>query len=168
MKNIIPIILILLFLVSSCAVPQPNSADIKLNVSNKTEDIVKPIITENKTIDEKEKINESKPQVLSAEQICIEMGGGWFYFPNTCIDSCTKSRSKEPVLCGQAFTWGCECGTSKCWNGTGCEPTLHEESLASINETIENDIPTECGDFLSNEHVMFGYPSKERLLERQA
>ncbi|MEK6876319.1 MAG: hypothetical protein AABX63_02830, partial [Nanoarchaeota archaeon] len=166
MKHVISFLLILAVLISSCAIPQPDSSDVKPSNFSKTEDIVKPIIIENKTIDEKEKINDSKPQELSDEQICISVGGSWLYFSNTCVDSCTKARSKEPVLCGQAFTWGCECGSSKCWNGKSCEPIIKEELLPPENKTIQDNIG--CGNFLSNENVMFGYPSSERILEKQA
>jgi hypothetical protein len=168
MKSTTTIILILLFLISSCTPPQQGSANITPSDYNKTEDIVKPIITENKTIDEKGKLNESKPQQLSNEEVCISVGRSWHYFPNTCVDSCTKARSKEPVVCGQAFTWGCDCGPNKCWNGKTCELVIEEELSPLKNETIEDKLPKSCGDFLGNEHVMFGYPSSERILERQA
>ena len=168
MKISILTIAVLLILVSSCAIPKPDSSDAKPGNFTATEDIIKPIIAENKTIDEKNKINNSKPQELSDEQICIGMGGSWFYFSNTCVDSCTKARSKEPVLCGQAFTWGCKCGPDKCWNGGSCEAITKEELLPPESITIKDNPPTICGNFLSNENVMFGYPSSERILERQA
>ena len=140
MKHVISFLLILAVLISSCAVPQPDSSDVKPSNFSKTEDIVKPIITENKTIDEKEKINDSKPQELSDEQICISMGGSWFYFSNTCVDSCAKARSKEPVLCGQAFTWGCECGPDKCWNGTDCESTIEDKQSKETHATVNDSL----------------------------
>ena len=146
--------LVAVFLVASCDFEQP--IVINDNV---------PVV-ENQS--QEDKINDSKPQVLSDEDICISVGGNWFYFSNTCVDSCAKARSKEPVLCGQAFTWGCGCGPDRCWNGTGCEPIIDEESMVPVDKTIESDIPMECGNFLSNQHVMFGYPSSERILERQA
>lgn len=168
MKYVMPILLVVAILISSCTVPQPDSSDTKPSDYNKTEDIEKPIIIKNETLDKKEKINESKPQELSDEEICIGVGGSWSYFPNTCVDSCDKARSKEPVLCGQAFTWGCDCGPDKCWNGETCEFVIEEELSPPNKETIEDILPKSCGDFLSNENVMFGYPSTERILERQA
>ncbi|MEK6828064.1 MAG: DNA/RNA non-specific endonuclease, partial [Nanoarchaeota archaeon] len=166
MKYVISFLLILAVLISSCATPQPDTTDTKPSSYNKTEDIEKPIITENKSIVEKEKTNKSQFQEPSVEEVCINAGGSWSYFPNTCVDSCAKARSKEPVLCGQAFTWGCECGSSKCWNDKSCEPIIKEELLPPENKTIQDNIG--CGNFLSNENVMFGYPSSERILERQA
>ena len=59
MKSITSIILILLFLVSSCIVPQQDSADIKPSDYNKTEDIEKPKVSENKTLPKKEKLEDS-------------------------------------------------------------------------------------------------------------
>jgi hypothetical protein len=46
---------------------------------------------------------------------CIKTGGKWKTFPNGCVDRCGCEVS------GQALTKGCDCGESKCWNGTGCE-----------------------------------------------
>ena len=79
MKYAIPILLILAVLISSCAVQQPTSPTVNPS-ENKTEDIVKPIIPENKTIPEKEGIKETKPQEPSDEEACINAGGSWFSF----------------------------------------------------------------------------------------
>lgn len=57
------------------------------------------------------------PQIES----CEKTGGFWKSFPNTCVDSCSYVRSKERIMCGQAFTDGCDCGPDKCWNGKSCE-----------------------------------------------
>ena len=52
---------------------------------------------------------------------CVEAGGTWKQFPNTCVDSCNLARNPG-VVCGQALTEGCECGQNMCWNGYTCEP----------------------------------------------
>ena len=52
---------------------------------------------------------------------CARVDGRWITFGNTCVDSCSKARSPEPVMCGQAFTDGCDCGPERCWNGKTCE-----------------------------------------------
>lgn len=76
--------------------------------------------------DKRNKVDEE----LSDDEICIEEGGTWTYFGDTCGDSCTRARATEPVICGQAFTWGCNCGPEMCWNGESCElidaPTITE------------------------------------------
>lgn len=54
-------------------------------------------------------------------QECERVGGTWEYYSNGCADSCTLIRSNETVVCTQAFTWACNCGEDKCWNGNTCE-----------------------------------------------
>ncbi len=58
---------------------------------------------------------------LDSKSACGKSGGLWKFFPNTCVDSCSYARSKERIMCGQAFTDGCDCGPNKCWNGKSCE-----------------------------------------------
>lgn len=53
---------------------------------------------------------------LSKQEKCENAGGTWKQFSNTCVDLCSYIRSTEPVICGQAFTDGCDCGPDKCWN----------------------------------------------------
>ena len=53
---------------------------------------------------------------------CEVDDGEWKQFSNTCVDNC----GKKPRICGQAFTLGCDCGETKCWDGTKC-----------INDTYE-------------------------------
>ena len=57
----------------------------------------------------------SIPRVLTLNKnpSCFFTGGIWKYFSNTCVDSCGLP---ENPICGQSFTWGCDCGTFKCWN----------------------------------------------------
>ncbi|MFW5877270.1 MAG: hypothetical protein ACOCXM_11080 [Myxococcota bacterium] len=63
----------------------------------------------------------SKP-ARDPQAACDRAGGKWRQFPNTCVDSCRRVRSAEPVLCGMAMTMGCDCGSDRCWDGAGCVP----------------------------------------------
>ncbi len=51
--------------------------------------------------------------ILIKNPHCFFSGGTWIYFSNTCVDNCGLP---ENPICGQAFTWGCDCGPLKCWN----------------------------------------------------
>ncbi len=55
------------------------------------------------------------------EQACINGGGVWRKFSNTCADSCSIA-GKQPgtFMCGQAIIESCDCGQSNCWNGVDC------------------------------------------------
>ena len=53
------------------------------------------------------------------ESICAQEGGEWREFPNTCVDSCDAARD-EYAVCGQALTYGCDCGDGMCWDGQTC------------------------------------------------
>ena len=55
------------------------------------------------------------------KQDCMDAGGEWKTFPNTCVDSC-EYRRNEDLMCGMALTDGCDCGEGMCWNGESCEP----------------------------------------------
>ena len=57
----------------------------------------------------------------SPQEKCIQQGGEWDQFPNTCTDSCQYRRNPQDTVCGQALTMGCECGEDQCWNGNSCE-----------------------------------------------
>lgn len=48
------------------------------------------------------------------------------------------------------------------------EDIKKEEPSPLDNGTVEDNLSVGCGSFLSNEHVMFGYPGTEHILERQA
>ncbi|MFP4656634.1 MAG: hypothetical protein ACLFNK_03570 [Candidatus Woesearchaeota archaeon] len=51
--------------------------------------------------------------------ICEEEDGEWREFTNTCVDKCEAARDENSV-CGQAMTYGCDCGEGMCWNGRTC------------------------------------------------
>lgn len=50
------------------------------------------------------------------ERACVKAGGDWELFNTTCVDDC--GMLERP--CGQALTWGCDCGPDACWDGTDC------------------------------------------------
>lgn len=52
--------------------------------------------------------------IRDATYECLITGGQWREFPNGCVDLCGAED------CLQAFTYGCDCGADKCWNGTHC------------------------------------------------
>lgn len=52
------------------------------------------------------------------QTVCKDSGGLWRQFNNGCVDSC--SNVDGSMLCTQAFTFGCDCGSDKCWNGDSC------------------------------------------------
>ena len=58
------------------------------------------------------------------EKSCLLGGGKWSYMKDTCGDSCQSKipgdNGLSPVACGQAFTWNCDCGNNKCWDGENC------------------------------------------------
>jgi len=53
------------------------------------------------------------------ERQCEDSDGVWKEFSNTCGDSCDVNRRSD-IICGQAFTFGCDCGEDMCWNGDSC------------------------------------------------
>ncbi|MBU4284423.1 MAG: hypothetical protein KJ968_04910, partial [Nanoarchaeota archaeon] len=69
---------------------------------------------------EEEGISLEEARKIAEESECRQGGGVWRTFPNTCGDSCAYRRN-ERVMCGMAFTDGCDCGENKCWNGKTCE-----------------------------------------------
>lgn len=62
MKYPMAILLILAVLVSSCAIPQPDSSDTKPSGQKVNDNIEKPKISENTTISKKEELNDTIPQ----------------------------------------------------------------------------------------------------------
>lgn len=64
---------------------------------------------------------ETRDPYFMMRQECERVGGTWEYYSNGCGDSCALVRSNETVICTQAFTWACNCGEDKCWNGNTCE-----------------------------------------------
>ncbi|MFZ2454893.1 MAG: hypothetical protein WAX07_00220 [Candidatus Altiarchaeia archaeon] len=57
---------------------------------------------------------------LFGKQVNCMLGGGmWSYLPSGCVDSCLEG---EYLGCTAVMTWGCDCGSQKCWNGKNCQP----------------------------------------------
>lgn len=46
---------------------------------------------------------------------CQKGGGVLTYIGTTCVDNCGPRK-----FCGEAFSWGCNCGPEMCWNGESC------------------------------------------------
>lgn len=61
--------------------------------------------------DDLEYIYELMPDIAA----CHVEGGTWRTFSNGCVDFCGAGPA-----CSAAMTPGCDCGPSKCWNGTAC------------------------------------------------
>lgn len=49
---------------------------------------------------------------------CKNSGGTWKEFPNSCADNCWSLVSEQACL--DVLTDSCDCGATKCWNGTTC------------------------------------------------
>lgn len=74
----------------------------------------------------------------TVEQQCVAAGGTWKQFSNGCVDSCNAKIPGQSV-CTQAFTNGCECGTTQCWD--------HETSACITNPPeITNVLPKRVED----------------------
>ncbi|NCO97065.1 MAG: hypothetical protein COY38_03035 [Candidatus Aenigmarchaeota archaeon CG_4_10_14_0_8_um_filter_37_24] len=79
------------------------------------------------------------------EKMCKEGGGEWKQFGSGCHDECWIVRSKEPVKCTMALSYGCDCGDDKCWNGRSCEDNYPTSSTTipinrCPNGCLMNDI----------------------------
>ncbi|MDB2415010.1 hypothetical protein N9W34_04485 [Rickettsiales bacterium] len=63
------------------------------------------------------------------KSICENSGGKWRMFNNGCVDSCQSQRASEPVMCIQAFTYGCDCPKNECWDfdSKSCQKIKKEE-----------------------------------------
>ena len=48
------------------------------------------------------------------QQNCVNSGGAWTQFPNSCVDECLQ------IGCLDIISWGCDCGALQCWDGTSC------------------------------------------------
>jgi len=70
------------------------------------------------------------------ETDCQTSGGTWKQFTNGCADSCELARqnSKNPIICTQATTMGCDCGEDECWNGEECE--INQEAQTQNQEKV--------------------------------
>lgn len=84
------------------------------------------------------------------ETQCVESGGTWAEFPNSCADSCALERYPSRISCLQAITKGCDCGPDACWTGSRCEP--NEAEVTSFEECVDagfpvmESYPRQCSD----------------------
>ncbi len=163
----IAMILILTIFISSCTPNiQPN--------------LIKPI--ENKTISDIEEIEDPKSEEKLQKETIIEeeiaiivkeevkcpdgyyesfeecLYGGWHSTNLKDGIHCCNEKPKCPE--GLKECEDNECGQGRIYSGIiiCCEYCKGEEPI----------IQEGCGDLLNNENVMFGYPSTEHILERQA
>ncbi len=49
---------------------------------------------------------------------CLNQGGNWRKFANSCVDSC-KAKFDDMMICSQAITYSCDCGEEKCTDEEG-------------------------------------------------
>jgi hypothetical protein len=72
------------------------------------------------------------------------MASEWRQFPNTCVDSCAYAADPG-LLCGQAITWGCDCGPNGCWSFDvkQCQPNPDTTPTASPSGVLT---PTVTGE----------------------
>lgn len=54
----------------------------------------------------------------SLQQTCLNAGGEWELFSDSCADNCSQRRG----YCLDVETWACSCRDG-CWNGSTCEST---------------------------------------------
>ena len=55
---------------------------------------------------------------------CYLGGGKWEMLGSSCLDECPNDW---PLMhtCALTFTYGCDCGPEKCWNGKKCIPNKY-------------------------------------------
>lgn len=63
----------------------------------------------------------SCPKDCTEGDRCMETGGTWREFNNSCADDCSLLVGTK-VYCKQATTTGCDCGPDSCWDGVSCIP----------------------------------------------
>jgi hypothetical protein len=61
-------------------------------------------------------ININRKPKEKPEKICHDIGGTWRLFSDSCANNCPIGNSIGPRRCSYAITYGCDCGTSKCWD----------------------------------------------------
>ena len=127
-------VLIFVLLMVGCQTPEDQIESNNLPNTTIVKDSEKP---------ETEKVNLTKE--LNETEKCAISNGEWIRFRDSCVDSCEKARlSYNPSACGAAITWGCECGSDRCWNSSteSCEPNRNEEKFACVTD---NDcVPAQC------------------------
>ena len=76
------------------------------------------------------------PTIAGDEQnACYMAGGEWTLFPNSAADNCGAGSF---LL---VSTWGCDCGDSMCWNGSGCQSLNPPTPTSEIGVIIISSPP---------------------------
>ena len=57
----------------------------------------------------------SRSTTFDDREYCEKSDGVWREFGNGCVDSC-EGKLNQFSVCTMAFTYGCECGKSRCWD----------------------------------------------------
>ncbi len=65
------------------------------------------------------------PTIGPISDACIDSGGTWRVFPNSCGDSCALVEDPG-LMCLDVLREACDCGPHACWNGNSCvnNPTV--------------------------------------------
>jgi len=58
-------------------------------------------------------------EYMEYQKKCLAAKGRWALLPTLCQDLCRDPD--DQTVCKEDFTWGCDCGPNKCWNGSTCE-----------------------------------------------
>lgn len=63
--------------------------------------------------------NQTNSDFYQNQKNCVNQGGAWRQFSNNCAGNCFSKLEKFSI-CGQALTFGCDCGSDYCWNKDKC------------------------------------------------
>ncbi len=58
-------------------------------------------------------------EYIEYQKKCWAAKATWALLPTTCEDLCRDED--DETICKYDFTWGCDCGPNKCWNGSTCQ-----------------------------------------------
>lgn len=75
----------------------------------------------------------STPAATSTQQAACTRGGGtWRLLSDSCVDSCSNLSHRG---CATVMTYGCDCGTAQCWNGSSCTVNPSTGTLPTTKPT---------------------------------
>jgi hypothetical protein len=60
-------------------------------------------------------------KLLTPEESCVQSGGAWETFPDTCANLCFYERGGARN-CAEVLTDSCNCLAGDCWDGKSCVP----------------------------------------------
>lgn len=69
--------------------------------------------------------------------ICEKDQGVWREFGNGCVDSC-RSKFNKFTMCTSALTYGCDCGTNRCWYDGKCVANDEYQKTYDLEKSKEN------------------------------